>query len=135
MYRIRSYRFVSLASSVLLIAPFGFGLPYGMSVLFGPSAGALLLLFLLAPSVIGAALLARRIGTDTTVIALPIIGCAAPVIGYFVFMLSMVAVDTSCERWSLVCRGVQLWGVFGLLWTSIVLASVWLASVNAPSRA
>jgi hypothetical protein len=122
----------SLFVSLLLISPFGYGLPYLIGVITTDGFGLLLLLLLLGPSIATATMVANSFGPRRSAETHAAVGfCLAPVLGYFLMLLALVLLDWTCEDWSMGCSPHTFWLIAGFVWGSIVFTYLVVTRVRS----
>lgn len=121
--RIQHHKWLSFLISFILVAPFGFGIPYLIGETVSAGAGIGILLLFLGPSVVAAAWVAKLFGHKLSPAVYGIGGfCVAPLLELLTLVTTFVAMDWTCEGWSIGCDLAAIWQVTGLLWSVLIFA-------------
>jgi hypothetical protein len=120
----------AIALGLLAAAPFGIGLPYLLGSQTDYGYGVVLMLLLIGPSVWAAGWVARALtaGASAPVVAL-VSGCAAPLLGAFLWGLGFVVLDNLCESDTLGCGVANIWALAALVWAATVASLVLCAGI------
>jgi hypothetical protein len=119
-------RLAAIVLSMLLVAPFGFGIPLliGSQIEYG--LGIFAMLILVVPSIWGIRAFTRRLGQPAgTPNSYLIGGCFAPLLTLFLYGVGFVTWESLCESDTTNCGDASLWLMAGLVGVGSVFAWVW----------
>jgi hypothetical protein len=114
-------KIAAAALGLLAAAPFGLGLPYLLGSQTDYGYGVLLMLLLIGPSVWAANRVSHALTAGASAPGVALLGgCAAPLIGTFLWALGFVVLDNLCESDSLGCGITNIWALAALVWAATV---------------
>jgi hypothetical protein len=127
-------KLAATALGLLAVAPLGFGLPYLLGSQTDYGYGVVLMLLLIGPSVWAASWATRMLAAGAGVPGITFIGgCAAPLIGVFLWGLGFITLDNLCESESIGCGVPHIWALAALVWAATVFSLVWSTSTSKRS--
>jgi hypothetical protein len=124
-------KIAATALGLLAVAPLSFGLPYLLGSQTDYGYGVVLMLLLIGPSIWAASWITRVLAAGANAPGVTLIGgCAAPLIGLFLWGLGFVTLDNLCESDSIGCGVTNIWALAALVWVATVFSLVWSTSTS-----